>query len=135
MRTEERQRHPVYIEPVPRWWWLKTAPFRRFVLRELTSLFVALFSVILLLFLFALSRGRDHYEGFLNWLDLPLVMVGNVVTLVAVLYHTATSIQLASQIQEVRLGDKVVPRSSVMIGMTGAWIVVSAVVGYIHLEL
>lgn len=135
MKTEERAKYPVYIREVPRWWWLETTPFRRFVLRELTSVFVALFSIILLLFLFALSRGQDHYQGFLHWLDLPLVAVLNVVTLVAVLYHTVTSIQLASQIQEVRFGGRTVPRSTVMIALTAGWIVLSAVLVYVHVDL
>ncbi|MGH9118703.1 MAG: fumarate reductase subunit C [Acidimicrobiales bacterium] len=132
MRSEERQRYPVYVAPTPRFWWLRTAPFRRFVLRELTSVFVGLFSVVLLLFLLALSRGEEAYNGFLNWLDLPGIMILHAVTLAAVLYHTATSIQLASQIQEVRLGGRTVPRPLLMAGMTGALIVASAVVAYLH---
>ena len=131
----ESRRHPVYVPPVPRFWWVRTAPFRRFVVRELTSPFVGLFSVILLLFLLALSRGEEAYNGFLRWLDLPGVMVLHAVTLVAVLYHTATSIQLASQIQEVRLGGRTVPRQLLMAGMTGGLIVISAVVTYLNLEL
>jgi fumarate reductase subunit C len=129
------QRHPVYVPPIPRFWWIRTAPFRRFVIRELTSVFVAVFSVVLLLFLLALSRGPAAYEGFLRWLDLPGIVVLHAVTLVAVLYHTATSIQLASQIQEVRLGGRTVPRQLLMAGMTGGLIVASAVVAYLNVEL
>ncbi len=134
MSVKER-RYPVFVRKVPRWWWLETAPFRRFVFRELTSVFVAAFSVILLLFLLALSRGREAYEGFLRWLDLPGIAVLHVAILVAVLYHTATSIQLASQIQEVRLGRNDVPRRTVMAGLAGAWIVASGVVAYIQVWL
>jgi fumarate reductase subunit C len=114
---------------------MRTAPFRRFVIRELTSVFVAAFSVVLLLFLLALSRGPEAYQGFLRWLDLPGIVVLHAVTLLAVLYHTATSIQLASQIQEVRLGGRTVPRQLLMAGMTGGLIVASAVVAYLNVEL
>lgn len=133
MRTEERQRYPVYVREVPRFWWLETGPYRRFVVRELTSVFVAVYSVILLLFLLALSRGREAYEGFLRWLDLPGIVVLHAVILAAVLYHTATSIQLASQIQEARLGGKVVPRRVVMAGLAGGWIVASGIVAYLNI--
>ena len=132
MRTEERQRTPVFVRKVRRFWWLDTVPFRRFVLRELTSVFVAVYSVILLLFLLALSRGREAYEGFLRWLDLPGIVVLHVVILAAVLYHTVTSIQLASQIQEVRLGGKVLPRTFLAAGLAAGWVVASAVVAYLH---
>lgn len=131
----ESGRHPVYVRPIPRFWWVRTAPFRRFVIRELTSVFVGLYSVVLLLFLRALARGPAAYQAFLDRLDSPGAVVLHVVTLVAVLYHTATSIQLASQIQEVRLGGRTLPRLLLMAGMTGGLIVISAVVAYLNVEL
>ncbi len=133
MRTEERQQTPVFVREVRRFWWLDTAPFRRFVIRELTSVFVAGYSVILLLFLLALSRGQAAYEGFLQWLDRTGIVVLHVVILAAVLYHTVTSIQLASQIQEVRLGGKTLPRTFLAAGLTAGWVVASAVVAYLHI--
>jgi succinate dehydrogenase subunit C len=129
------RRYPVYVPPIPRFWWVRTAPFRRFVVRELTSVFVALFSVVLLLFVLAVARGPEAYAGFLRWLDLPGIVVLHVITLAAVLYHTATSIQLASQIQEVRLGGRALPRPLLMAGMTGGLMVASAVVAYLHIDL
>ena len=91
--------------------------------------------MVLLLFLLALSRGEQAYRGFLDWLDQPGIVVLQVITLAAVLYHTATSIQLASQIQEVRLGGRTVPRHLLMAAMTGGLIVASAVVAYLTIEL
>jgi len=132
LRAEERPRYPVYVREIPRAWWLRTGPYRRFFARELTSVFVAAFSVILLLFLFALSRGREHYESFLRWLDLPGVVLLSVVILAAVLYHTATWLRLTAH---VRLRGKVIPRTTVTAGLVGAWIVVSGVVAYLHIWL
>jgi fumarate reductase subunit C len=133
--SAERRSHPVYVAPTPRFWWIRTAPFRRFVIRELTSVFVGLFSVVLLLFLLALSRGEQAYQGFLDWLEQPGTVVLHVITLAAVLYHTVTSIQLASQIQEVRLGGRTVPRQFLMTAMTGGLIVASTVVAYLNIEV
>jgi succinate dehydrogenase subunit C len=133
--SAERRSQPVYVAPIPRFWWIRTAPFRRFVIRELTSVFVGLFAVVLLLFLLALSRGEQAYRGFLDWLAAPGTVVLHVITLAAVLYHTATSIQLASQIQEVRLGGRTVSRQRLMATMTGGLIVASAVVAYLNIEL
>lgn len=133
--SAEQRSHPVYVAPIPRFWWIRTAPFRRFVIRELTSVFVGLFSVVLLLFLLALSRGEQAYQGFLDWLTQPGTVVLHTITLVAVLYHTVTSIQLASQIQEIRLGGRTVPRQLLMAVMTGGLIVASAVVAYLNIEV
>ncbi len=135
MRAEERTRYPVFVRHMPRAWWLRTAPYRRFFARELTSVFVAAFSVILLLLLWALSRGREDYDAFLRWLDLPGVVILLAVILVAVLYHTATWLRLTAHVQVVRLRGKVVPRDAVTAGFVGAWIVVSGVVAYLHIWL
>ena len=133
--STQRSEQPVYVPPIPRFWWVRTVPFRRFVIRELTSVFVGWFSLVLLLFLLALSRGQESYESFLDWLEQPWVVALHAVTLAAVLYHTATSIQLASQIQEVRVGGRALPRTLLMAAMTGGLIVASAVVAYLNVEL
>ena len=80
-------------------------------------------------------QGQDAYDGFLRWLDLPGIMLLHVVILAAVLFHTLTSVQLASQIQEVRLGGQTVPRQLLMAAMTGGLIVASAVVAYLNIEV
>lgn len=133
MRTEEQRRYPVHVRKMPRTWWLRTGPYRRFFAREMTAVFVAAFSVILLLFLFALSRGREHYEAFLRWLSLPGIIALSAVILVAALFHTVTWFRLTAHIQVVRLGRRVVPRDMVAAGLTAAWLGASGIVAYFHI--
>jgi succinate dehydrogenase subunit C len=132
VRTEAPRRYPVYVPKVPRTWWLRTAPYRRFAARELTAVFAAAFSVILLLFLFALSRGREAYEGFLRWLRLPAVVALSSIILVAMLYHAGTWFRLTAHIQVIRIGRNQVPRGAVVAALLGFWIVVSAIVAYLY---
>lgn len=132
MKIRERPPYPSYVRPVPRTWWLSTGPYRRFAAREITSVFVAAFSVIMLLLLFALSRGREAYEGFLRWLDLPGIVAVNAVILVAALYHTVTWLQLTARVQEVRVDGKTVRLTAAFFG---AWILVSELVAYLHIWL
>jgi succinate dehydrogenase subunit C len=131
VRSETPRRYPVYVPKVPRTWWLRTASYRRFAAREFTAMFAAAFSVVLLLFLSAVSRGKEAYEGFLRWLQLPGVVVLSSIILVAMLYHAATWFRLTAHIQEVRLGRNVVPRAVVVGVLCGVWIVVSAIVAYL----
>jgi succinate dehydrogenase subunit C len=140
MRTEEgsgsdragdRPTYPSYVPKLSRWWWLRGS-YRSFAAREFTSIFAGAFSVLLLLFLFALSRGREAYEGFLRWLDSPGVVVLFSAILAAMLYHTVTWFRLTSHVQVVRLGRRVVPRRMVNAAMFAVWIGVSAVVAYFH---
>jgi fumarate reductase subunit C len=131
MSTDQGPRYPVYAKRPSRTWWLRTGPYRRFAVREATAVFVGVFSVLLLLLLFALSRGRPAYEGFLRWLQLPAIVALSVVILVATVYHTATWFRLTSQILVVRLGRRVVPRGVVTFGLVTLWLAVSAAVAYV----
>jgi len=131
--TGGRPRYPVYVPEYPRSWWLETGPYRRFAAREITSMFAAAFSGLLLLFLFALSRGREAYEGFLRWLKLPGVVALFAVILVAVLYHMATWFRLTAHIQRVRVGRTVLPEGAVVAGLVAAWIMASGIVLYFYI--
>lgn len=127
-RGEERRRYPVYVKRPSRTWWLRTRAYRSFAAREATSLFAAAFSLILLLFLFALSRGRQAYEGFLRWLEWPGTVVLSVVILVAILYHAGTWFRLTSHILVVRIGRLVMPRKVVIGALFALWLLVSGLV-------
>jgi fumarate reductase subunit C len=119
------RRYPVYVPTMSRTWWLRGPGYRRFVARELTAVFAAFYSVILLLFLFALSRGPGAYEGFLRWLDLPAAVALHAAILVAVLYHAGTWFRLTGRAAVIRVGRRTVPRQAVEIGLYGALVVAS----------
>jgi fumarate reductase subunit C len=110
---------------------LRTGPYRRFAAREATAVFAGAFSVILLLFVFALSRGRHAYDGFVRWLQLPGIVVLSAVILVATVYHAGTWLRLTSHILVVRLGRRVVPRTVVTGVLLVLWLVISGVVAYL----
>jgi fumarate reductase subunit C len=129
----ERRAYPLYVPKTPLTWWLRNGPYRRFAAREITSMFAAIFSGLLMLFLFALSRGRDHYEGFLRWLKLPWVVAAFAIILVALLYHTATWFRLSSHIIAVRLRGRLLPRSVIVGALVVAWLAASAFVAYFHI--
>lgn len=112
---------------------MRTGPYRRFAAREITSMFAAAFSLLLLLFLFALSRGREAYEGFLRWLKVPGVVAASVVIFLALVYHAATWFRLSSRILVIRLGRRVVPAWAIIAGLVAAWLGVSALVAYFHI--
>jgi fumarate reductase subunit C len=134
-QAEERRRYPVLVRRPSRTWWLRTKAYRRFSAREATSLFAAAFSVILLLLLFALSRGREAYEGFLRWLERPGTVILLAVILVAILYHVGTWFRLTSYILVIRIGRLVVPPKAVVGGLVAVWLLVSGVVLYLYAQL
>ena len=133
MNHEPTGRYPVYTRTYPRWWWLRRGPYLRFAAREITSMFAAGFSVLMLAFLYALGSGPKAYASFLHLLRSPWMVAASVIILVALLYHVATWFRLTTYIVVVRLGRIVVPRGALIAGLVTAWLGVSAVVAYFHI--
>lgn len=131
-KAEDGRRYPLLVKRPSRTWWLRTKAYRRFAAREATSLFAAAFSLILLTFLFALSRGPEAYDGFLRWLERPGTVILSAVILVAILYHVGTWFRLTSHILVVRLGRFVVPRNMVIGALVSLWVFVSGLVLYLY---
>jgi fumarate reductase subunit C len=125
--------YPLYTRTYPRWWWLRRGPYLRFAAREITSMFAAGFSVLLLALLFALGSGPTAYASFLHLLNSPWMVAVSVVILVALLYHVATWFRLTTYIVVVRVGSIVLPRPALIAGLLIAWLGASAVVAYLHI--
>lgn len=101
---------PTYRQPMSRLWWLKKRTYFLFVLRELSSIFVAWFAVFLMIMIFAIGRGEEAYRDFMNWAGSPVVIVINVVALAFVILHTVTWFALTPQAMVVRgPGSRQVP--------------------------
>src|SRR5262249_11021693 len=83
--------HPRWYRPrVSVWWWLQNLSYTRFVLRELTSVFVAIFALVYLWQVRAVAGGPDAYAQFLARMKTPLLLTMNTVAFLFVLFHTIT---------------------------------------------
>jgi fumarate reductase subunit C len=119
---------------VSTYWWLDHWPYLRFILRELSSVFVAWFVVITVLQIRALRRGPDAYEGFQQWLRSPILVVANVVTLLFVIFHAATWFNLTPKAMPLRVGGKRVPILLIVGPSYLVWLAISAAVAWILLR-
>jgi fumarate reductase subunit C len=113
------------------WWWLKDRAYVKFVVRELTSVFVAFFALLYLWQLRALARGPDAYAQFLARLQTPFFLTVDIVALVFVLFHTITWFNLTPTAMVVRVRGKRVPGGIVAGSNYLVWVVVSGIVGWI----
>ena len=116
------------------WWWLQNRAYFKFVIRELTSIFVAAFAVLTLWQIRVLGQGPDAYVAFANRLGTPGFAVLNSVALVFVLYHSMTLFNLAPTAVVVRVGDKRVPNWLIAGMHYVAFMVLSAVVAWVLLK-
>lgn len=132
---------PAYTEYHPRWyrrristyWWILSWAYLKFILRELTSVFVAYFVVLTLLQIRALNRGPEAYAGFQEWLKAPLLIALNTISLVFVLLHTITWFNLAPKAMPVRVRGKRIPDVLIAAPNYIAWLAISAVVAWLLL--
>lgn len=125
------QDHPrLCRRRVSTWWWLKRWSSLAFILRELSSIFVAWFVVFLLMLILAVSRGSLAYQEFLRWAANPYVLLLNVVGLLFVVFHAVTWFNLAPQAMVVHLKGKRVPGTLIAIANYAGWVVVSVAVAW-----
>jgi len=117
-----------YVRPVPTTWWLKRRVYFLFILRELTSVFIAVYLILFLNLLYQLSLGRQAYEIYLDFLATPGMIVFHVVALVAALYHTITWFGLLPNIIVVRIGENRVSSKLIAGANYVPWIAVSAII-------
>jgi fumarate reductase subunit C len=90
-------------------WWLSRRSYTLFVLRELSSVFVAWTVVYLLVLVRAASRGPAEYHRFLHLAASPWLVVLNAVALAFVLLHAITFVNLTPQAMVVRVRGRRVP--------------------------
>jgi len=126
--------HPRWLRPrMSTYWWLQRRGYVVFILRELSSIFVAWFVVYLLLLVRAVSQGGSSYQQFLRWSGRPAVLLINLVTLLFVVFHAITWFNLAPQAMVVHLGAKRVPGPWIAASNYVAWALSSALVAWLLL--
>jgi fumarate reductase subunit C len=104
----------TYRRPVSTWWWLRKRSYFVFVMRELSSIFIAWFVVFLLLLVAAVGRGGPAYGRFLEFASNPFVVTLNLVTFAFVVLHTITWFSLTPKAMDVRSGGRPVPAWAVI---------------------
>lgn len=114
-----------YRQRVPLLWWARRRSYATFMLRELSSAFVALFVVELLLLVRAVARGPAAYESFLDTMANPAVIVVNLVALAFVLLHAITFANLTPRAMVVRLRGRTIPPRLILGGVYAGWLVVT----------
>jgi fumarate reductase subunit C len=115
------------------WWWLKRRSHVAFILRELSSIFVAWFVVFFLLLVAAVSRGEAAYWQFLIWAGRPGILLLNLVSLLFIVFHAVTWFNLTPQALVVRLRGTRVPGPLIAASNYAAWALLSALVALLIL--
>ena len=132
MNVRYTEFHPRWYRPrMPVFWWVSRRTYLVFVIRELSSVFVAWSVVFLLLLVHALGQGGKQYQQFLNLSRNPWMMALNVITLAFLVFHAVTWFNLAPQAMVVRIRGKRVPRSWIANAHYVGWALLSALAAWL----
>ena len=122
-----------YPRTVSRTWWLRRWPYRIFMLRELSSVFVAVYMALLLVLTAKVHDGASAFADYLDVRQSPVLIAFHVVALLFAVLHTVTFFQAVPKGLPLRRGEERVP-PALMIGANYvAWLVVTAVVAAVFL--
>ena len=126
--------HPRWLRRrVSTYWWLTRRSYFAFILREISSVFVAWSVVYLLMIVNAISTGGAAFGDLMAWSAQPLVLALNVLSLLLVTFHAITWFNLAPQAMVVHIGRRKLPGFWIAALNYAAWAAVSAVAAWMLL--
>ncbi|WP_310451135.1 hypothetical protein [Sulfuritalea sp.] len=124
-------RKPLVREVPPTSWYFRQPRYMRYMSREITSIFVGAYCVLLVVGLQRLADGPTAWEGFLLALQSPASIVFQILALVAAVYHAATWFNATQKAMPLQIGEDFVPGNLISGAHYAAWAVLSFVVLYL----
>ena len=95
---------PEYKRKLGPGWWLANSHYQQYMIREWTSFFVAVFSLIYIYELSLFASGAK--DSALTLLKNPGIIFFNIVALLFTMYHALTWFYLTGRVQPIKIGKK-----------------------------
>ena len=123
--AEQVTRRP-YVREVPRTrWYFRQPRYMRYMAREVTCIFIMIYTVILIVGFGALARGPEAYQAFLAALRSPVSIVFHILALGFSVYHSATWFNLTPKALPVQFGESFLPGGVIAGFHYVLWVVLS----------
>jgi fumarate reductase subunit C len=118
-----------YVREVPKTtWFLKQSRYQHYMLHEISSIFVAIYTGILIVGLFRLAQGPEAWNGWLAAVTSPIGIVFHLLAFVFALLHTTSWFKAVPQAMRIQRGESFVPGKLIVGVHYGVWAAVSVVV-------
>jgi fumarate reductase subunit C len=122
----------TYVRPMAGWW-RKNPFFVRYMVRESSSVFLAIYALILLVGLLRLSQGEAAYDAWRAVLTHPISILFHWLALLTVGYHAYTWWKVAPKTApDIRIAGRAIPEMLItgggMLATLGASLVVFVIV-------
>ncbi len=113
---------------LPTFWWLQRGNYRRYMLRELTSLPIAVYAVWLILALLRLGQGAEAWAAFRASLATPAAIGLQLIVLVFAVVHSVSWFALAPRTMPIYIGTRRVADAWIAAAHYLAWAVLSVLI-------
>ncbi|WP_340618439.1 fumarate reductase subunit FrdC [Xenorhabdus entomophaga] len=117
-----------YVRGMEANWWRKLGFYRFYMLREGTAVPATWFSLLVLYGLFALKNGPESWADFVSFLQHPIVLLINIITLLAALLHTKTWFELAPKALNLIVKNEKMPPGPIVKLLWATTIIATAVI-------
>ncbi|UJF19522.1 fumarate reductase subunit FrdC [Vibrio sp. SS-MA-C1-2] len=113
-----------YVRTMKRTWWKDHSFYRFYMLREATVLPLIFFTICLTFGLGSLVKGPEAWQGWLNFMANPIVVILNVLALLGSLFHAQTFFSMMPQVMPIKVGGKLLEKKVVVLAQ---WAVVALI--------
>jgi len=123
-----KQANGTYIRPKKRFtWWLGSGNYFQYMMRELSSLFIGAFSLVMVWGLYRLSQGPAEYLLWLSnlWDNFLLF---SLLCFIFATYHSITWFWVTPKAMPIQIGGKPLPGAVIIGAHIVAWLAVSVIV-------
>ncbi|EEX5279739.1 fumarate reductase subunit FrdC [Escherichia coli] len=122
-----------YVRSMTSTWWKKLPFYRFYMLREGTAVPAVWFSIELIFGLFALKNGPEAWAGFVDFLQNPVIVIINLITLAAALLHTKTWFELAPKAANIIVKDEKMGPEPIIKSLWAVTVVATIVILFVAL--
>lgn len=109
-------------------WWLERPNYIRYMLREITCVFIGGYIGLLIVGLYRLGQGAEAWQAHWQMMGTVAAIIFQVVALIFALYHTVSWFVLAPSTMPIWIGERKVPPVWIQLGHYVVWIAISIVI-------
>jgi fumarate reductase subunit C len=109
-------------------WFLRHSRFQHYMLHEISSIFLAIYLVILITGLFRLGQGPLQWQGWLDGVTSWIGIIFHVIAFIFAIIHTTAWFKAVPQALRIQTGETFVPGKTIIGVHYGVWAAVSVFV-------
>jgi fumarate reductase subunit C len=115
-----------YVRAPERHWWLRRRRYVVYMFRELTSLFIGAYCVLLVVGLARLAEGQPAWDGFVAALRGPAAIMLQLLALVFAVFHSVTWFALTPRAMPRAIAGDALSSRRIIAGHYVLWAALSA---------